>query len=306
MASNGHFLAGFLSPSPPATASTSDEARSPATNQRVTIKMGSNGQFLANSAKKPIMASKKLTSTSDGSRSSATQHSTVKVKFGGTPSVVKKEMTSTSDETKPPDTHQQTFVVKKEVTSTSDGSKSPDTHQDAMNFCEQTFVVKKEVTSTSDGLVSPDTHQRAMNFGLESCLVKTELASTSDGPRSPDPDFGVDPVETQIKEELPIKRKSNGAKYKYRTLKRAMKYGEETCVVCGDRASGRHFGAISCEGCKGFFKRTTKNQLGYQCLTKRQDCEVTKITRSRCQSCRLQKCLAMGMSAGSDFQVIDV
>ena len=72
MASNGHFLAGFLSPSPPATASTSDEARSPATNQRVTIKMGSNGQFLANSAKKPIMASKKLTSTSDGSRSPAT------------------------------------------------------------------------------------------------------------------------------------------------------------------------------------------------------------------------------------------
>ena len=290
MASNGHFLAGFLSPSPPATASnaTSDEARSPATNQRVTIKMGSTGHFLANSASKPsprppIMVSKKLTSTSDGLRSSATQQSTVKVKFGGTPSVVKKELTSTSD-----------------------GSKSPDTHQDAMNFCEQTFVVKKEVTSTSDGSVSPDTHQRAMNFGLESCLVKTELASTSDGPRSPDPDFGVDPVETQIKEELPIKRKSNGAKYKYRTLKRAMKYGEETCVVCGDRASGRHFGAISCEGCKGFFKRTTKNQLGYQCLTKRQDCEVTKITRSRCQSCRLQKCLAMGMSAGSDFQVIDV
>jgi len=59
-------------------------------------------------------------------------------------------------------------------------------------------------------------------------------------------------------------------------------------------AAGRHYGAISCEGCKGFFKRSIRKQLGYQCRGNR-DCEVTKHHRNRCQYCRLQKCLAMGM-----------
>nr|AID52846.1 hormone receptor 78 [Tigriopus japonicus] len=75
-------------------------------------------------------------------------------------------------------------------------------------------------------------------------------------------------------------------------------FGVEVCVVCGDRASGRHYGAISCEGCKGFFKRSIRKQLGYQCRGNK-DCEVTKHHRNRCQYCRLQKCLAMGMRSDS-------
>ncbi|CAO1403983.1 unnamed protein product [Diamesa hyperborea] len=72
----------------------------------------------------------------------------------------------------------------------------------------------------------------------------------------------------------------------------------EFCLVCGDRASGRHYGAISCEGCKGFFKRSIRKQLGYQCRGA-MNCEVTKHHRNRCQYCRLQKCLACGMRSDS-------
>ncbi|KAG5668270.1 hypothetical protein PVAND_016217 [Polypedilum vanderplanki] len=71
----------------------------------------------------------------------------------------------------------------------------------------------------------------------------------------------------------------------------------EFCLVCGDRASGRHY-AISCEGCKGFFKRSIRKQLGYQCRGS-MNCEVTKHHRNRCQYCRLQKCLACGMRSDS-------
>ncbi|XP_046630589.1 orphan steroid hormone receptor 2-like isoform X2 [Daphnia pulicaria] len=83
-----------------------------------------------------------------------------------------------------------------------------------------------------------------------------------------------------------------------KTPRGAMALSVEYCVVCGDRASGRHYGAISCEGCKGFFKRSIRKQLGYTCRGGK-DCEVTKHHRNRCQYCRLQKCLSMGMRSDS-------
>uniref|UniRef100_A0A671L3F4 Retinoic acid receptor RXR n=1 Tax=Sinocyclocheilus anshuiensis TaxID=1608454 RepID=A0A671L3F4_9TELE len=66
------------------------------------------------------------------------------------------------------------------------------------------------------------------------------------------------------------------------------------CAICGDRSSGKHYGVYSCEGCKGFFKRTVRKDLSYTCRDIK-DCLVDKRQRNRCQYCRYQKCLAMGM-----------
>uniref|UniRef100_A0A672KD41 Nuclear receptor subfamily 2 group C member 2-like n=1 Tax=Sinocyclocheilus grahami TaxID=75366 RepID=A0A672KD41_SINGR len=82
----------------------------------------------------------------------------------------------------------------------------------------------------------------------------------------------------------------------------------EYCVVCGDKASGRHYGAVSCEGCKGFFKRSVRKSLTYSCRSN-QDCVVNKHHRNRCQFCRLRKCLEMGMkmeSVQSERKPIDL
>ncbi|XP_038054362.1 orphan steroid hormone receptor 2-like isoform X3 [Patiria miniata] len=70
----------------------------------------------------------------------------------------------------------------------------------------------------------------------------------------------------------------------------------EPCMVCGDNASGRHYGAISCEGCKGFFKRSIRKTLCYTCRGNK-DCPINKHHRNRCQFCRLQKCLLVGMKS---------
>ncbi|XP_063794308.1 retinoic acid receptor RXR-beta [Pseudophryne corroboree] len=70
--------------------------------------------------------------------------------------------------------------------------------------------------------------------------------------------------------------------------------GKRLCAICGDRSSGKHYGVYSCEGCKGFFKRTIRKDLTYTCRDNK-DCIVDKRQRNRCQYCRYQKCLATGM-----------
>ncbi|XP_056143493.1 nuclear receptor subfamily 5, group A, member 5 [Lampris incognitus] len=69
---------------------------------------------------------------------------------------------------------------------------------------------------------------------------------------------------------------------------------EENCPVCGDRVSGYHYGLLTCESCKGFFKRSVQNNKHYTCA-ERQSCPMTLAQRKRCPYCRFQKCLAVGM-----------
>ncbi|KAJ8946201.1 hypothetical protein NQ318_012247 [Aromia moschata] len=69
---------------------------------------------------------------------------------------------------------------------------------------------------------------------------------------------------------------------------------EELCPVCGDKVSGYHYGLLTCESCKGFFKRTVQNKKVYTCVAER-SCHIDKTQRKRCPFCRFQKCLEVGM-----------
>nr|AGL91135.1 nuclear receptor subfamily 5 group A member 2 [Lateolabrax japonicus] len=69
---------------------------------------------------------------------------------------------------------------------------------------------------------------------------------------------------------------------------------EEQCPVCGDKVSGYHYGLLTCESCKGFFKRTVQNNKRYTCI-ENQSCQIDKTQRKRCPYCRFQKCLTVGM-----------
>ncbi|CAD5206312.1 unnamed protein product [Bursaphelenchus okinawaensis] len=64
------------------------------------------------------------------------------------------------------------------------------------------------------------------------------------------------------------------------------------CQVCGDQATGIHYQAITCEGCKGFFRRTVQNKIEYSCKNQG-NCVINKEARVKCQKCRYTKCLTV-------------
>ncbi|KAM8927067.1 oxysterols receptor LXR-beta isoform 2-T2 [Pelodytes ibericus] len=70
--------------------------------------------------------------------------------------------------------------------------------------------------------------------------------------------------------------------------------GNEVCSVCGDKASGFHYNVLSCEGCKGFFRRSVIKSAKYTCKNHGK-CQMDMYMRRKCQECRLRKCREAGM-----------
>ncbi|KAM4666435.1 oxysterols receptor LXR-alpha isoform 4-T6 [Amazona ochrocephala] len=86
-------------------------------------------------------------------------------------------------------------------------------------------------------------------------------------------------------ENPPLKRKKGPA---------PKMLGNEVCSVCGDKASGFHYNVLSCEGCKGFFRRSIIKGAQYVCKNGGK-CEMDMYMRRKCQECRLRKCQEAGM-----------
>lgn len=71
-------------------------------------------------------------------------------------------------------------------------------------------------------------------------------------------------------------------------------YQTGNCQICEDKATGKHYGAISCDGCKGFFRRSIRKSQTYVCRFGK-DCKISKDNRNQCRFCRLRRCFRVGM-----------
>ncbi|KAH9489934.1 hypothetical protein Btru_038295 [Bulinus truncatus] len=70
---------------------------------------------------------------------------------------------------------------------------------------------------------------------------------------------------------------------------------EKLCGVCGDKALGYNFNAITCESCKAFFRRNALKDKSMVCLFENK-CVVDIRTRRFCPACRIKKCFSIGMN----------
>lgn len=66
------------------------------------------------------------------------------------------------------------------------------------------------------------------------------------------------------------------------------------CGVCGDKALGYNFDAITCESCKAFFRRNALKTKVFTCSFDG-NCKLDTHTRKFCSGCRLKKCFDIGM-----------
>lgn len=92
----------------------------------------------------------------------------------------------------------------------------------------------------------------------------------------------------------PLLRPSDGQPVKRKKGPAPKMLGNEVCSVCGDKASGFHYNVLSCEGCKGFFRRSVIKSAQYSCKNNGH-CEMDMYMRRKCQQCRLRKCREAGM-----------
>ena len=87
----------------------------------------------------------------------------------------------------------------------------------------------------------------------------------------------------------------------YQQFQTSSKKLENLCLVCGDRASGKHYGVLSCDGCRGFFKRSIRRSMKYVCKEKGK-CVVDVARRNQCQACRFRKCLQVKMNKDGELE----
>ena len=189
--------------------------------------------------------------------------------LGGSPQLVVSRMNSSSSEAGGNIVSPGTVVAR--ISSTDSGSSITYTHMSAPEVIHHEESVQED--SSRNVSISSDDGEKAEQ---DLVIVSNVVASVAENMQS---------STVEDSSRSPTRAASEIAEM---TVEGAY------CMVCSDKGSGYHYSVFSCEGCKGFFKRTVQKNLQYACK-ETQSCVINKYTRNSCQYCRFQKCLAVGM-----------
>ncbi|XP_033126321.1 oxysterols receptor LXR-alpha-like isoform X2 [Anneissia japonica] len=147
-------------------------------------------------------------------------------------------------------------------------------------------------TATTNPLTQQQVKKEPPDGGYDTYLTTHHIGELRSGGAQIIPASQVSPSSTSQTSPLMM----DGSTIAKRRKGPAPRMDLELCLVCGDRASGFHYNALSCEGCKGFFRRSITKNAVYKC-TRGGNCEMDMYMRRKCQECRLRKCRDVGMLA---------
>ncbi|KAI6209772.1 hypothetical protein M3Y96_00256100 [Aphelenchoides besseyi] len=87
---------------------------------------------------------------------------------------------------------------------------------------------------------------------------------------------------------MPLTKTERGSPEGSEDLDSEERSGTMACLVCGDVATGRHYGTL------GFFRRTIRRAYKYNCRFDG-NCNIDKHNRAVCRACRFSRCIRFGM-----------
>ncbi|XP_071521137.1 uncharacterized protein [Panulirus ornatus] len=149
------------------------------------------------------------------------------------------------------------------------------------NSTNTTTANTTSVTTATTTTATTTTTTASATTSSVSVAVGTEDLHSNDNPK-PDGDTQAQPSTSRMSPD------SEAAPAATKNLR--------TCRVCGDRAKSMHFGGLSCDSCKAFFRRAVHNDA-YVNFTCPYDgnCVINIASRKCCQFCRYKKCTSIGM-----------
>ncbi|CAC5425896.1 RXRA [Mytilus coruscus] len=196
-------------------------------------------------------------------------------------------------------------VITKKTAKHHDGMTSPGKKETEKQTPKQNVDITSPKRKTIKPILkvevsTPSGHVSKMTFNCKLCpkSFTTRMGYRQHCKRSHKIDVDLN---DSMNEKLEITQ-SPDIKQEYITSKSGKKRKKPIpgiCKVCGDISTGKHYGVESCRSCNDFFykKYVKKKNLdnGLLCYIEK-TCVIDRNNRHSCDYCRLQKCLAVGMS----------